>query len=541
MPTGNEIAKDTPVESDEHWDFDNGLRIMVYPVLAANTMIEASPAYQHLKQTMRWFDAHYDFPVFWHILWPKTGNDEARYRYRWKNHSERLWLERRDDVELIETTFHACQTTDMGLCNRELREVINQSEGTRFFDFIFNQKPGAAAEIMDTVRGRREEDALCPAIMNTHCMPPTWDKTFGDYYRLRMASGMVGPVTHNFFQTDHQLQNTLKALRSYFNGKTLQQFQNQSSVMGTGVDVDYVDGFASELDGGEGDLAEEDPFIVTFNSKVYKERNYEESWRILDTLHSSPVNCKVQLVVPNLGQGKLLTPVEYSSTAEHFDTYSGLKKSEYLEQSAKAKMSLNSVIKTDFNQTLAEVAYVGALPVMRRADWSEFMFGKDYPFLYSGEEHGKKMALHVAANIDEYRAEWIPELRTRLRERHHAAMYFKEILEQVHRLREEVTWGNEWFDLPPMHNRYEMNENSGRVTREAVVLQALRRCDDVFTMEDFAEKYRQVSESSAKLLEPHDGRSPAPHLSYYLALKKYGVKDLCDGPLPVLDKSDLEN
>jgi hypothetical protein len=537
VATGNELVDDTPLDSDAHWDFETGVRILVYPVLAANSMIEASPGYQHLKQTMRHFDKHYDFPVYWHIIWPKTGIDDSRYKYRWRNHSERLWLENQGNVELIESKFHACQSTDMGICNRELRETINQSEGDRFYDFIMNQKPAAAAEIMDTVRGRREEDEMCPPIMNTHCMTLTWDKTFGDYYRLRAGSGMVGPVTHNFFQSDHQLADTFAALRNHFNGKTLQKFRDSSSVAGTGVDVDYLNQFASDI-GGDGDVAEEDPFLVTFNSKVYNARNYQEGWRILDTMHASSLPVEVQLVVPNLSMGKVDTQLEYGQNAEHFDIYTGLKKSEYLKQSAKAKMSLNSVIHTDFNQTLAEVAYMGALPVMRNAPWSRYMYGDDYPFLYNGEEHGKKMALHVAANIDEYRAEWIPRLRDRLKKNHNAARYFKEILDQFNRVRSEHIEEHEWFQLPPMHERHK--QKNGRQSRKGAILSAIRRCDTQFTMEEFAEEYYQVSEGDTRLLEPHDGRSPAPHLSYYIALKAAGITDTCEGPLPTFDKSGVD-
>jgi hypothetical protein len=122
-----------------------------------------------------------------------------------------------------------------------------------------------------------------------------------------------------------------------------------------------------------------------------------------------------------------------------------------------------------------------------------------------------------------------------MRTRFHSARYFKEILEQWSRLREEVTWADEWYNMPNYRARYEAENR-----RKKAMLKALKRCDDVFTMKDFRDQFKKIADNNTDILAAYDGRAPAPHLRFYWCLKKYGIKDLCDGPEPTLDKSHLD-
>jgi len=521
-------TEEIDLKSDAQWSFDNGLRILHMPVLSASNMIEASPAFNWLRQATRWMDRYYDFPVYWHILWADTDQDEARYRYKWENLDEMAWIHNRDDMELIKIPFHATQSTDSGMCTREMREVLNMGEGERFYDVIWNQRPANTVELMGQVKSRREEDDVLPPIVNTAQIAPKTSKTFSHYDQLRLASGMLGPSTWNIYESEHQLMWTLDVLRKYFNGKTLQKFRERSSVVQPGIDIDYIDEVTGDVE------PQDDPVIITFNGKVYTDRNVDEAWEIMDIAYSSPFNIELQVVTPGLGISARHTEVEFSSNTEHFNFYEALPKEGYLRQSAKAKIMVNSVIDTDFNQTLGEVVYAGALPVVRDGAWSRLMYGEDYPYRYNGKKNGAKMLLYVINNLDEIRAEWMPKLQERLRTQFHSARWMYEILDQWNRLREDVTWGDEWYDIPKYSDRY----TSGR--REKAILKALHRCDDVFTMQDFRDEFKRISDNDTDILIPNDGRSPTPHVRYYWALKKAGVVDLCDGPNPRLDKSECD-
>lgn len=528
MTTGNELADETPLEHSEHWNFDNGLRILFFPMISASNMIEAAPSYNRFKQLYRFCEEHYDFPLYWHIIWPRDDLDDRRYRYRWVNEEEKEWFEGLDNVELIKTRMHATQATDLGMSSMKARETFNISEGERFFDVIWNQKAGVTPTIMDEVlpsRGGDNESAI-PPIVNTLQMPPIPGKRFNDFGRLRFACGIVGPNVHTVWESQHEIERTMDELSKYFNPTTRQRFREKASVMEPGIDVDYID------DVTEGVERETEPPLITFNGKIYNDRNYQEAWNIMDTAYSY-TDWDIQVITPGMSGSVASSELEYQNNIDHFDIYEALPKEDYLQQSAKASIMVNSVKWTDFNQTMGEVVYTGALPVVRRGGWSELLFGEDYPFLYEGEQHGKKMLLHVIKNFDEYYDEWMPKIQERIRTKFHSARYFKEILEHWNRLREENLWSDEWYDLPEHHDHY-AEENR----RKKAISKALDRVPSEFTMEDFRDRFKQISDTSIDVLAAHDGRSPTPHLRYYWALKKRGVVDKCDGPRPTLDKSE---
>ena len=529
MPTGEELADDTPLESAEHLGFDNGLRVLFYPMISASNMIEASPTYCRFKQLMRWYEENYDFPIYWHVVWPDVEAEGMRYRYKWNNMEEKAWLNSHPRVELIKCRFHATQSTDTSMCSREFREAFNIAEGNRFFDVIWNQKVQCTPYIMDQVVSRRGHDDILPPCVNTLQMYPTKDKMFSEWSQLKFSSGLVGPSVHTVWESDHEIKETMKELRHFFNHDTIQKFKNRSTVVEPGIDVDYIDKVT------EGIERQKSPKIISMNGKIYNDRNYKEAFKIMDQAYASKYDVDLQIVTPGLSATAATAPANYSQNIDHFDVYTGLSKEKYLKQSAKASIMVNSVVKTDFNQTMGEVVYANALPVVRDGNWSRLMFGEDYPFLYRGEKHGKKMLLYVLANFDEIYEEWHPKLCARMRDRFHSARYFKEILEQWSRLREEVTWGAEWYDLPDYPDRYtEQNR------RKKALLKALRHVDDEFTMEDFRDAFKQIADNNTDILDAYDGRAPAPHLRFYWALKKYGVKDTCEGPTPTLEKGHLD-
>lgn len=530
MTTGNELADETPLEQDSHWNFDTGLRVLFNPMISASNMIEASPSYNRFKQLYRWCEEHYDFPIYWHIIWPRDDIEDRRYRYRWVNIDEKVWFEQLDNVELIETKMHATQATDLGMSSLKAREVFNISEGHRFYDVIWNQKAGVTPTIMDEIlpsRGGNSEDAV-PPIVNTLQMPPVPGKRFNDFGRLRFATGVVGPNVHTVWESQHEIERTMDELGKYFNATTRQRFRDKASVMEPGIDVDHIDEVVEDVE------RQTDPPIITFNGKIYNDRNYQEAWNIMDSAYTY-TDWDIQVITPGMSGTVAASELEYQNNIEHFDIYEELPKEDYLKQSARASIMVNSVKWTDFNQTMGEVVYTGALPVVRRGGWSELLFGEDYPFLYAGEQHGKKMLLHVIKNFDEYYEEWMPRIQKRIRENFHSARYFKEILEHFNRLREENLWASDWYDLPEVHEAFRTDNR-----RKKAIVTALKRCPQQFSMEDFRDKFKKISDTGIDVLAAHDGRSPTPHVRYYWAIKKAGVIDTCEDVMPTFDKSQTD-
>lgn len=513
----------------EDWKYDNGLRILVYPVVASSSIMESSPTYHRLCDMIDWMDENVDFPHYFHVLWPKEGEDDKRYKYKFENTDARNRIHGYDNVELIPMKFHATQTTDMTMCTRELREVINMGEGQRYYDAIWNDRPGVAPSIMEQVAASRSQERSYPPIINETQIIPREEKSFDTYSQLRTILGIAGPSTFMLYEREDQKQLMENIMRKYLNGETIREIQKNSYGQPPGLNTKMLDEARADVE------KQDDPILINYGSKVYSQRKYEEAWSIADTLFSSGANVRMQVISPHLSPWARDTELEYQKNIDYFDIYTSLSKQEYLRQAAKAKIMVDAMEEHyEFNLTLAEVAYMGALPIVKDANWSRHMYGEDYPFKFQNKEQGSKMILHVYNNLEEYREEWIPKLRERFRNKLSFSNYVEAKLNIWNKLREEVTFDGDFYDLPAYHDRYEAD------SRDQGILKTLKRLPDEFTMEEFAEQYRDISENNVKLESPREGRKPIEHIRYYWAMKNSGIKDTCEDDRPTLDKSHCD-
>jgi hypothetical protein len=146
-----------------------------------------------------------------------------------------------------------------------------------------------------------------------------------------------------------------------------------------------------------------------------------------------------------------------------------------------------------------------------------------------------KMILYVYKNLEELQKKWIPKFRQHFREKLSFEMYVREKLRIWNELREEVTFDGDFYDLPSYQNRRRVDDPRGKA-----IVECLNAMDTEFTMKEFAQRYKHISDNGVELMAPLDGRKPIEHVRYFWALKACGVKDLCNDKLPVLDKSDCE-
>lgn len=522
----------------EEWDYENGLRILYYPVLSSNTVVDSSPSYHRLVDMVEWMDEFCDFPHYWHVLWPKTWDeqeedpeleDDPRYRYQYSGPIPQHNVENYDNVELLKMRYHVCQPTDMTMCTRELREAINIAEGDTYYDLFINDRPSITPMLNEQMRARKEGDkSLPPTIVQTQIIP-RHKKGFGESTQLRTILALLEENTYMLYENNDQKRWMEDIARDYVRPTMIERMQEQAMVQPLGLNYRKIDEVTADVE------KQDDPVLINYGSKLYGQRNYQEAWQIVDIMNASGRNIEMQVVTPSMSPWAGDTELEYNEGIDYFNVYEGLTKEEYLRQSAKAKMMIDASKETGFNLTLMEVVYMGALPVVREAGWSKYFYGEDYPFYFNGKKNGAKMAIHVYDNLEEYREEWIPKLRERFKEKFSFDSYIERILTEGSNIREDVTFDDDFFDIPKSyHERYEGNPV------QKAVLKALRRVDNPFRMEEFDQEYKDVTENNVELVSPLDGRSPTAHVKYYWLLKKAGVVDLCEDADPLMDKSAIE-
>lgn len=523
------------IDRDEDWKFDNGLRILMNPLFGSSSMLESSPTYHRLCDMIDWMNENCDFPHYWHVFWPTYDDDEMRYKHKFENNDAMARIHNYDNVELMRMKFHSTQMVDMNMCTRELRERINMGEGDTFYDVVWNDKPPSANAIMDNVGMARSDDKVLPPIVNEMQIVPRQEKSFGQYGQLRHVTAHAGPSTWTLYEREAQKKLMGKMMRQYLKLPIVKEIQEKSSAQPPGLNIDRLDSVIEEEE------TQTDPVLINYGSKIYEQRNYQEAWTIVDKAIASGANAEMQVVTPNMSPWARNTELAYSDNIEHFNVYQNLSKEEYLHQSAQAAIMVDSMgDHYEFNLTLAEVAYMGALPVVANSNWSQHMYPDDYPFRYNDKEQGRKMLLYLIKNIDEMQEEWVPKIREYMREELSFDQYVKEKLNIWNWLRENVTFDSDFYDLPQYGDHNQNQKDKGGGARDRAIVDCLKRMDEQFTMQDFADVYRQISENDVELMNPLDGRKPAVHVRYYWALKRNGVVDLCTEDYPVMDKSECE-
>ena len=392
------------------------------PVVSARN-VQAAPSYQFFIAFRRHLlRMHPDAVLI--VLTPKIGD-----AYRWKEGAD--WSGPRThvlEVEMMESQFD-----DLALVTRDFFDRFNERFGDTYFDVIFTEKPMLAPVLRKLASFHLESKSRRPLVLCRDQMVVTTE-----WFKVNPVEEMLQAVGHSqfptIFQSPHQMRVAAATARKHLQPAHVQRLIEKSAVFPLGIDCDDVDQTNMEE---RSEKYEE--VTINYSHKLFTEQKFLESLAIMDSTFAGGRNVRLQIVTGS-SENKMHL-MKRAHPYRYMHTYGGMNRRAFLKQMARAHVFVSNSYYEDFSATVVEQIYTGLVPVLIDADWSRYLVGDDYPYLFRSQSEGNAMLRYVVDNYETVRDEIVPGLQQRVRERFDLKNIVPEMVAWVNAKHEERVAG----------------------------------------------------------------------------------------------------
>jgi len=391
------------------------------PVVSARN-VQAAPSYNWFL-AFRKFVMEKDPDAVFYVLTPLVEDS------RWQGGAD--WGG--DRVHVLEMRMAESQFDDMALVTREFWELFNERFGRLHWDVLITEKPMLVPILKKLSSFHLKGKSRQPVIVSRDqfTVDRKWFKV-DEVEELLQACGWVSAPC--VFQSPHQAKRALGIARLHLKPHHLARMADQMRVFPLGVDCDDID--AQNMSERS---QKNDKITVNYSHKLFLEQRFLESLKIMDSTLAGGRQVELQIVTGSSAMKMVM--LKKARQYSYIQTYGGMNRSQFLRQMAKAHVFISNSIYEDFSATVVEQLYTGLVPVLIRADWSEYLVPDDYPYLFSNMDEGQAMLRYVVDNLDDVVAEWVPRIQEKVR----AEFDLKAIVPQM------VEWIGDMFEARDPH------------------------------------------------------------------------------------------
>lgn len=300
------------------------------------------------------------------------------------------------------------QFDDLSLITRDFWERFNERFGDLYFDVLINERPMLAPMLQKLAAFHLEGRSRVPVVINRAqiVVKKEWFK-LGEFCELQEIVGMYSAPT--VFQSPHQLKMAVNVARKYLKPAQIEVIKKNAVVFPLGIDCTEVDAI-----NGEERKVKNEEVTINYSHKIFLEQKFMESLTIMDSVLAGGRHVRVQ-VVTGSAESKF-SMLKRARKFRHMEIHGRMDRPSFLRQMAKAHIFISNSWYEDFSATVVEQIYTGLIPVLVRADWSEYLVPDDYPFLFESMTDGQGMLRYVVDNYEEIRDEWVPRLQAHVLE-----------------------------------------------------------------------------------------------------------------------------
>lgn len=373
------------------------MRIAYLPIVSARN-VQAAPSY-NFWLAFRRHALRLDPQAVFYVLVPRLGEDT-----RWQSGAD--WSGERTFV--IEIDMAEMQFDDLALVTRDVWEHFNERFGDLYFDVMFTERPMTVPILKKLIQHPIVSKSRRPVIVarDQVTLDVGWFK-IDPVEEMLQACGWVSAPT--IFQSPHQAKRALSIARKHLAPAHLNRMADSMAVFPLGIDCDDIDAInMTERD------QKYDQITVNYSHKLFIEQKFLESLKIMDSTFAGGRDVHLQIVTGSSAAKMYMLP--RARPYKHMTTFGGMGRTAFLKQMARAHVFVSNSYYEDFSATVAEQIYTGLVPVLLRADWSEYLVGKEYPYLFDSMEQGQAMLRYVVDNYAAVRDEVVPGLQKKMRE-----------------------------------------------------------------------------------------------------------------------------
>lgn len=367
------------------------------PVISARN-VQASPSY-NFWQSFRAHALKADPQSVFYVLVPRLCEHT-----RWKDGAD--WSGPRTHV--VPVMMAEQQFDDLALVTREFYDRFNERFGDLYFDVILTERPMTVPMLRKLVQHPLRSRTRHPLIVVRDQLTLGTDHFQIDpIEELMQAAGWAEAPT--IFQSPHQARRALRVARKHLTATHLSRIAERSMVFPLGIDCDDVDATnAVER------TQKYDQLTVNYSHKLFLEQKFIESLTIMDSVLAGGRDVRLQ-VVTGSAPGKIHM-LGAARKFKYMEIYGNQNRAQFLRQIAKAHVFISNSYWEDFSATVAEQIYTGLIPVLADEEWSRYLVGEEYPYLFGDMMEGQAMLRYVLDHYEEVRDRWVPVLQGRCRE-----------------------------------------------------------------------------------------------------------------------------
>lgn len=372
------------------------MRLAFLPTISARNVAAAS-SYNWFR-ALRWHAQKADPQATFYVLVPEIAEGSG-----WQDTAD--WSG--PNTHVLPVPMYRSQNEELALVTRDLWELFNERHGELYFDVFLTERPDTAPILKQLlsfyISGKSRKPLV--VVRDQFTRDYEWFKV-GEFTELNQACGWACAPT--VFQSPHQKKRAIGIARKHLQGTMVRKIVENSVVFPLGIDCEDID---------RTNMAERgqkyDRLTINYSHKLFLEQKFLQSLEIMDGVLAGGRDVQLQIVTGS-SAGKMVM-LKQARKYKYMTTYGSSNRSTFLKQMARAHVFVSNSIYEDFSATVAEQIYTGLLPVLLRADWSEYLTGADYPYLFSSKQEGQVMLRYVLDNYEAVAAEWVPKLQDKMR------------------------------------------------------------------------------------------------------------------------------
>lgn len=368
------------------------------PVVSARN-VQAAPSYNFFQSFRRNLLAKRPDAVLI-VLVPKIGEVS-----RWQHGAD--WSG--DRTHVIEVEMMESQFDDLTLVTRDFFDRFNERFGDTYFDVIFTEKPSLAPMLRKLAAFHLDSKSRKPLVLCRDQMTLSVE-----WFKVNPVDEMLQAVGHSqyptIFQSPHQMKYAVGVARKHLQPAHIQRMIDRSAVFPLGIDCDDVDSINMEE---RSDKLER--VTVNYSHKLFLEQKFLESLSIMDSTFAGGRDIGLQIVTGS--SSAKMHMLKKAHPYLYMTIFGSMNRREFLKQMARAHVFISNSYYEDFSATVVEQMYSGLIPVLIDEEWSRYLVGDDYPYLFRSQIEGNAMLRYVIDNYEKVRDEVVPGLQQRVREK----------------------------------------------------------------------------------------------------------------------------
>lgn len=309
----------------------------------------------------------------------------------------------------VPVSMYRNQFDDLGLITREFYDRFNERFGDCYFDVMITERPALVPIIKKLTQFHMYGKSRKPLIITRDqiIMDTNWFRIDPNEEILASTGYVTAPV---IFQSDHQAKMALKVAARHLKPHLVRRMTENMKVFPLGIDCDDIDQI--NMDERSAKL---EKVTVNYSHKLFLEQKFLESLKIMDSVLAGGRDIDLQIVTGS--SPAKMSMLKDARKYQYIDFYGSQSRANFLRQMAKAHVFISNSYYEDFSATVCEQIYSGLIPVLKDEEWSRYLVGDDYPYLFRDMTEGQAMLRYVLDHYEEIRDKYQKPLQDRMRER----------------------------------------------------------------------------------------------------------------------------